>query len=70
MIQKKPIHAAPPQLQRMLLRQHKYHLHHTVQARKRNGLGRTALVTSHLEKKTCQSELHQNIQNIYFTSEK
>ena len=54
MIQKKPIHAAPSQLQRLLLHlQNMITLYTTSQEKKLSW--QTALVTSYQEKKTCQA---------------
>ena len=69
MIQKKPIHTAPPQLQRMLLCLQKYD--YTIQYKP----GKEMIMAdclSHfpLRKESMPIELHQNIHNIYFTSDK
>ena len=65
MIQKKPIHAAPPHLQCMLLRLQKYD--YTIVYRP----GKEMVLADHLSrfpsrKKHMPIELHQNIHNVHF----
>ena len=69
MIQKKPIHAAPPHLQRMLLRLQKYDYNIVYKP------GKEMTLTDRLSRFPSRSEnlpieLHHNIQHITFTSDK
>ena len=69
MIQKKPIHAAPPHLQRMLLHLQKYN--YTIVYKS----GKEMVLADHLSKfpsrkENMSIELHQNIHNIHFAPDK
>ena len=69
MIQKKPIHAAPPHLQRMLLRLQKYDYNIVYKPGKEMTLAdRLSRFPSRSE--NLPIELHHNIQHITFTSDK
>ena len=69
MIQKKPIHTAPPHLQRMLLCLQKYDC--TIQYKPRKEMVLADCLSQFPSRKwNMPVELHQNIHNIYFTPDK